>query len=234
MGDPNTDNLVVKQFYFKALSISKLNKVSGIVLGKFHPKFPLHIGYSWKQPARYSCRVMPPHLTLLVSTADFERQSTLTSLGSVLLGSDSPGGQQVSKMEKNHSETSSFTRKFLQFLGLSLQFPISSLDLISSIHGGSRAGLFWLFPSFLLLICLQVKIYAQWCLSVWLAHENRIIKTHKMPQVEASVTLFSAPAELCLMGISGTQCRDRAGLQWLSCKSGWLQKQILQAGLWGL
>lgn len=86
MEDPNTFNLVVKLFYFKALSISKLNKVSGITLVKFHAKFPLHIGYSWKQPARFSCKVMPPHLTLLVSTADFESQRTMTSLGSGLLG----------------------------------------------------------------------------------------------------------------------------------------------------
>lgn len=53
-------------------------------------------------------------------------------------------------------------------------------------------------------------------------------------QVQASVTWFLAPAELCPVGISGTQRRGWAGLQWLCCNSGWLQKQILQAGLRGL
>ena len=128
-----------------------------------------------------------------------ERQGTVTSHGSVLLGSDGPDGRQFTTAKQNHGERPSFTRKFLQFLGLNWQFPISSLDLISFFHEGSRVGIFLLLLSFLFLICLRVKIYGQWCITALLAQENCVTKIHKMPQIYASVTLFSAPAELCLI-----------------------------------
>lgn len=42
---PNTKKMRAKQFCFNALAISKLNKVSGMILVNFHPKFLLWIWY---------------------------------------------------------------------------------------------------------------------------------------------------------------------------------------------
>jgi len=38
---PNTHKMIVKQFYFNALAISRLNEVKDVILVKFHPKFLL-------------------------------------------------------------------------------------------------------------------------------------------------------------------------------------------------
>lgn len=129
----------------------------------------------------------------------WEDKGTVTSLGSVLLLSDCPDGQQVTTVKQIHGKRLSLTRKFLQFLALNCQFPISTLDLISFFHEGSKDGIFLLLLSFLFLICLQVKTYGQWCITALLAQESCIIKIYKMPQIYASVTLFSAPTELCLI-----------------------------------
>lgn len=127
-----------------------------------------------------------------------EGQGTRTFLGSVLLESDGPGGQQVTTIKQNNGERLSFTRKFLQFPGLSWRFPVSSLDLVSSVKAG-KVGIVLLLLSFLFLTCLQVKTYGQWCITALTVQENCTIKIHEMPKMYASVTLFSAPAELCLM-----------------------------------
>lgn len=85
-----------------------------------------------------------------------------------------------------------------------------------------------LFLSLLFLICLQVKIYAQRRISVRLAQENPIIKTHKLPQVLVPVTLFPAPVVPSGVQVHGTEaeqgCRgfavNLAGCRSRSCKLG--------------